>query len=273
MNRKEFPNTTFIAGMLLSTFFYALQVQAASVGNRVSSSISNSAFSTLKQLSFNASSDDFAGDERPGNRTSGGSRGSCLDQLIALVPGSGEIPVGEATCEPPSSSLLAQTVDDTPTFWFYVPAYSQSSSQPSTVAEFVLLDKNGQILQTEQITLTETSGIVAVPLTQPLDLNQPYQWIFSILINSRNPSQNPTVNGWVQRVEPNLALSNDLAQASSESAQIAAYANHGVWYDALTQLAMRRQADPDNPALVTDWHDLLSSVGLRAIADAPLLNQ
>ncbi|HEY9623877.1 MAG TPA: DUF928 domain-containing protein [Crinalium sp.] len=270
MTRKNF-NTTFTIGMLCLTLVGAFPVQAIPSSNLGFSDSSNPALSTVKQLSLNASSDDFAGDERPGSRTSGGSRGPCLDQVIALVPGTGDIPIEETLCETPSSSLLTRTVDDTPTFWFYVPASSRFNAQVGTVAEFVLLDKNGQAIQTRQIPLSNASGIVSVQLTHALELNQSYQWMFSILLNSRNPSQNPAVDGWVRRIDPNPALSNDLAQATSDVERIAAYAHHGIWQDALTDLAALRQTDPNNTALMTDWHDLLNSVGLGAIADAPFL--
>jgi hypothetical protein len=269
---KDFCTIGFIAGMLLSMLICPLQVQAAPISHEEFSTISNPTFSRLKELVFNASSDDFAGDERPGNRTSGGSRGPCLDQLIVLVPGTEAISVEADTCETQSNSLPVRTLDDTPTFWFYIPAPSQASSRSSIEAEFVLLDKDGQILHSEQMALPETNGIVAVHLTQSLALNQSYQWIFSILINSRNPSQNPTVDGWVRRVEVDPALNYDLAQATTESARITTYANHGIWQDALTALALLRQTEPNNPALLTDWNDLLNSVGLGAIANVPLLD-
>ncbi len=293
-------NSAFLIGVLLSTFCHTPQVQAQSVltpsvSNSFSNSISkrdlnrgleaiaSSSQPTPKSLTFNASSDDFSGDERPGNRTSGGSRGPCLEQLIALVPGIEEISTVENSCATPSRSLATQTVDDTPSFWFYLPALSGLMAQPavqgtvphSTTAEFVLFDQNGDILYTESIELTQTaekSGIIAVQPSEPLALNQSYRWAFSIVVNTRNPSQNPTVEGWVRRVEPSPELSRDLDQSTLVTSRIAAYANRGIWQEALTELALLRRADPDDAALLSDWHDLLNSVGLGAIANAPFLN-
>lgn len=270
LQTKPVFNITGLLGTLLSTFLCGIPVQAFPGSHAATLSTANPAFSSWKQLTFNAHPGDFAGDERPGGRTSGGSRGACLEQLIALVPGTDAIPVGAGTCETPSESLPTRTVHDTPTLWFYVPTPPASSAQPGAIVEFVLLDQTGQIQYTKPITVAETPGIVAVQ-TPSLQRNQSYQWVFSLLINARNPSQNPTVDGWVLRIEPDAALSQDLAQATSPQERIAAYASHGVWQDALTQLALLRQADPENPALLAAWHELLDSVGLGAIADAPLL--
>lgn len=308
-------SSVFCIGVLLSTVCHASQVQAQAVLNasgsdRVSSHVSGKSLNsgleaiasssqpTTKGLTFNASSDDFSGEERSGNRTSGGSRGPderlgdrlpgaarnpCLGQLIALVPGLEENSAVEESCTTPSPSLATQTINETPSFWFYLPALAELMAQPALegtvpanpTAEFVLFDQNGDVLYTQSIDLTqtaETSGIVAVQPSYRLSLNQSYRWVFSIVVNTRNPSQNPTVEGWVHRVEPSPEWSHELAQSASASSRIAAYANRGIWQEALTELALLRRDNPDDAALLRDWRDLLSSVGLGAIADAPLLS-
>jgi hypothetical protein len=224
--------------------------------------------SSTKQLSFNSVLEEFAGDRRPRHRTSGGSRGPCLNQLIALVPGSEQIEMHEGTCSARSVSLVSLTVDASPTFWFYIPQPPQSG----TPAEFVLLDENQQPILIEQVTLPAVAGIVAIPLSQPLAANRSYAWGFSISVNPRSSSQNPRVEGIVRRIAPTAGLSTQLQTLTSPQEQAAIYAEHGIWHDALTMLAEQRLAAPNNTTLITDWSHFLDSAGLGAIATAPFLD-
>lgn len=265
MIMKKPPLCLLVIAGIASTLFCAVQIGQNPVQAQ-NSQAQNVA--TSKPLAFNASPEDFAGRRRPRHRTSGGSRGPCSNQLIALVPGSETVESHEGICTTRSISWLTLTIADSPTFWFYIP----QSSNSETPAEFALLDQNHQPIFTEQITLPATSGIISLPLTQPLEMNQSYQWVFSILANPRNPSQNPKVEGLVKRVEPGARLSNQLQQATSQQEKIAIYANHGIWHDALTALAEQHFITLDSPTLMNDWSDFLKSVGLGEIAHVPLLD-
>ena len=224
----------------------------------------------IESLSFNSSQPDgFEDTGRPANQTSTGSRssGSCLSRLIALVPGSEPLTTQPEGCSAPDS-LLALTLDDAPTFWFYVPPEQLSSV---VYTEFVLLDENQRPLYRERIVLSGESGIIGVQLTQPLEVNRLHRWTFQILMTDE-PSRDPVVEGFVKRIEPDTTLSNQLITATSPQERIRIYANHGVWHDTLTELAEWRRAHPSDANLESDWTNLLTSVGLEAIANAPLLN-
>ena len=47
------------------------------------------------------------------------------------------------------------------------------------------------------------------------------------------------------------------------------YGSAGVWFDALTTLALLRDQEPENYTAV--WKEFLASVGLEAIASEPLM--
>ncbi|NES45987.1 DUF928 domain-containing protein [Moorena sp. SIO2C4] len=205
---------------------------------------------------------DFDDVGRPPKRTSGGSRGLCSDQLIAIVPGSSEIVEATGNCSNDSNSSLALTLAESPTFWFYVP---EQSTRELTV-EFVLLNQNQQAVLVKSITLSGTPGIVRVRLNQPLQTDQLYRWQFSVLVNPQNPSGNPTVEGLVKRITADSTLSSKLNAATSPRDRIAIYASHGIWHDAMTALAQLRSKKPEDSRLERDWEDFLGSVGLRAIA-------
>jgi hypothetical protein len=195
-----------------------------------------------------------------------GTRGPCSGQLTALVPGGEQnVAQGEA-CIPDSSRTL--TLAEFPTFWFYVPEQTRSGIP----AELALLDENRRLIAREQITLTGESGIIGVRLSQPLATNQSYRWNFTLFsVDPQRPSKNPMVEGFIRRIEPNnypelSGLSNQLEAATPEQ-QITLYITNGIWHDALTTLAELHRANPNS-----SWAELLNSVGLGAIADAPLLN-
>ncbi|WP_424097174.1 DUF928 domain-containing protein [Moorena producens] len=204
---------------------------------------------------------------RPPKRTSGGSRGLCSDQLIAIVPGSSEIVEATGNCSNDSKSFLALTLAESPSFWFYVP----KQSTPELTVEFVLLDHNQHSLLQETIRLSGTPGIVRVPLSKPLETDQVYRWQFSVVVNRRR-SGNPKVEGLVKRIIPDSTLSSKLKAATSPRERIAVYASHGIWHDAMTALAELRYQKPDDLRLERDWQDFLGSVGLRAIAVKPLVD-
>ncbi|WP_287314015.1 DUF928 domain-containing protein [Moorena sp. SIO1G6] len=211
---------------------------------------------------------DFDDVGRPPKRTSGGARGLCSDQLIAIVPGSSEIVEATGNCSNDSNSSLALTLAESPTFWFYVP---EQSTRELTV-EFVLLNQNQQAVLVKSITLSGTPGIVRVRLNQPLQTDQLYRWQFSVLVNPQNPSGNPTVEGLVKRITADSTLSSKLNAATSPRDRIAIYASHGIWHDAMTALAQLRSQKPEDSRLERDWEDFLGSVGLRAIAVKPLVD-
>lgn len=218
----------------------------------------------LNQLLFNAPDDGFESEGRPPSRTSAGSRNSCLDLLIALVPGRDTVRVDNNDCGGYSASLMALTVSAQPTLWFYLPESVRGGS-----AELVLLDTNQQATFVQPVTIGDAQGIIRVALNQPLEIERPYHWVFSV--EGRNNTAEPLfVEGFIQRVAPNTTLAAALTSAPSKPEQMALYAEHGIWHDALTLLLDLRRAAPTDTVLANQWTSFIESVGLGAIADAPV---
>jgi Domain of Unknown Function (DUF928) len=207
----------------------------------------------------------FEGDGQPGGtRRSGGSRGNCsinenLPPLTALIPERDlELPVEENT-----KSVFGKTVDGHPTFWFYVP-YNASSEMYAT---FVLLDGEKPVLEKPlSISLSGTPGLVSITLpasATELEIDKDYRWFFELECDAENPSENPRVDGWVQRVAPIPGIEPD---------DYIAYADRGIWYNALTPLARMRQQDGQNATLQKDWEDLLKAVELESFIDVSVVD-
>ncbi|WNZ23512.1 DUF928 domain-containing protein [Leptolyngbya sp. NK1-12] len=190
----------------------------------------------------------------PGRREGGGTRGECLVQqpaLTALMP----------------NTNLGLTVAEHPSFFWYIP------QNGAAAGEFVLLDQtNAEVYKT--IVPVSQAGVVSVSLpadgsVPALEVGQSYRWYFSLICDPLDRSADVFTSGWIKRVEPSPSLTQKLAAATAEE-QPKIYAEAGIWYEALSTLVQLRQAQPQNPALVSQWQTLLASVGLEQIADQPL---
>lgn len=221
--------------------------------------------SKLQPISYSKSdpADGFTGSGSPDRRSSGGSRGSCDDLLVALVPGDRALAVSEAGCNLPSGSTLALTATDTPVFWFHVPA----QAAPVT-GEFALLDENQIALAVETVSLPQQAGIVGIQVDASLDVDRTYRWVFSLLAHPRNPSENPRVSGRLSRITTAPNLLTELDSVENERDRALLWIDEGIWHDALTAVANLRQTE--SAMAEQDWQDFLGSAGLGAIADAPI---
>lgn len=229
---------------------------------------------------------DLSDRRRPDGRSRGGaSRGGCdlpeeQEPLTALVPSTvvspdpapdlalenptpTELPLNDATYE----VVLSLTTKPHPDFWFYVPYQLDGDLD----LEFVLQDEMGNTLyQSRFAPVFEHPGIISVALSEttlPLALETPYRWF---LVAYCEPSSPTFVEGWIQRVELNEAVQEQLAQASpSEQANL--YATHGIWQDALMTLGTLYRQHPDSVDARAEWMALLKSAGLGKVATEDLL--
>ncbi|MBW4553732.1 MAG: DUF928 domain-containing protein [Aphanocapsa sp. GSE-SYN-MK-11-07L] len=194
---------------------------------------------------------------RPGNREGAATRSACLsaNTLTALVP----------------LSNLGLTTEGFPTFYWYVP-------QNNCLAEFRLVEvdptnNNETVIYLSRMDLSGAARVVGLSLPKdgsvlPLKVGKEYFWDIGLvaLTSAGDPPSN-FVKGWVKRVEPSASLAAALQTAKGID-RYEAYANAGLWYDALNTLVQLRQATPNNSALNQAWSELLNSdaVELQAIA-------
>jgi tetratricopeptide (TPR) repeat protein len=192
----------------------------------------------------------------PRRRISAGSRGgnSCTssnESIIALAP-----------LEDPQI-----TTSSSPTLFFYVP---QTNAQ---ALELVLQDENQEVISKATFKTPAKSGIVSVILansTPEIKVGKTYRWFFSVVCDQKERSRDLVVQGSIVRLTPDKKLERDLASSNiRERANI--YASSGSFTDALTNLAELIRQRPNDTELKTDWQDLLRSVNLGAITDAPLI--
>lgn len=187
----------------------------------------------------------------------GATRGFCLAE-------SDRIPVSLV----PVKQNLGVTLAAHPSFFFYVP-----ESRAKT-AHFLLLTDEGQtIVFEEKIALPQKSGIVQYDLPEAapaLEVGKSYHWYITLTCDDTGPSGNPSIEGWVERVE-DVALTKRL-EKTAQSVRPEIYAQSGIWHESLKSLAELQRQSPENTKVRADWRNLLQSVGLDAIANEPLAN-
>lgn len=178
------------------------------------------------------------------DRTAGaGTRGAF--PLIALSP----------------TNNIVTTVSGNPTLFAYIP---KTRAQE---AEFAVYDEEGNTVYQEQLALPETSGIVKLSLPEEicLQVGKDYTWEVTMISDPENPDWNPSLQGWIQRTELNPDLEARLEDADPlEKAEL--YAQASIWSEAINILAQLRDTHPE------EWEELLSSVNLGELAQAPLVD-
>jgi hypothetical protein len=136
------------------------------------------------------------------------------------------------------------TANAQPNFWIYIPTTSKGEINP---AEFMMqyADDTDALERPVSFSLPDSGGIVSFKIPEDtkspngdelFKLNQEYHWYFSIICNSRRPSRNLSIDGWVKRVSLNPLHATQL-QALPERKRIEFYASENLWYETLTSTA------------------------------------
>lgn len=159
------------------------------------------------------------------------------------------------------------TLSERPTILVYVPASTAKT------AIFSLKDEAGTVLYQTTLTVAGKMGIMPIQLpanAPPLAIAKHYQWFLAFKVDDILSPSTPYVDGWIQRIQPQTEVIAALQQTDPLQ-QATTFGKHGIWYDCVATLASLRATHPHDPALATQWAELLASVGLRAIADMPIL--
>ncbi|NJN88176.1 MAG: DUF928 domain-containing protein [Leptolyngbyaceae cyanobacterium SL_7_1] len=199
-----------------------------------------------------------------------GSRGDCLvnNRLRALTP----FPYGTS-----EEATLELTTAAYPTLFIYVPAFDQAA-QGLELTIMRVTPTGEEELYTKSFALPAEAGIVGLTPTQadvpPLRVGERYHWYVSMVchsLGSVDQSGNAIADGWMERVTVDPTLQSRLDTADPlERADL--YAQAGIWQDTLIILAELRRTQPNDEILRVIWQELLQSVGLRSIAEAPVLD-
>lgn len=206
---------------------------------------------SLVPFTASAQEPDFSDTGRPSDTRDAGSRGGCPlteRSLTALVP---------------TTAGGGWTTQIYPTVWVYIPFTLTATDS----VRFVLRDDQGnEVYQTQMVGNQVPSGLISVSTTSPLEVGKQYQWHFMVYCGELADLPN-VASGWIQRVELDSTVSNQIQQAAPQQ-RSALYAENLVWYDALTILGEQQRTNPGDRVLTTRWSNLLQlpSVGLDNFA-------
>ncbi|MDZ8264370.1 DUF928 domain-containing protein [Nostoc sp. ChiQUE01b] len=193
---------------------------------------------------------------KPPASAGGSTRGSsCLTGKKLIIP-----------LIPPDK--LGLTFAQHPTFFWYIPPSKLKT------AKFLLLTEDQNVFYETSFTLPNKPGIISfkLPDSAPtLTVGKTYHWYLTIVCDHQDNSENPTVEGWVERTQPGATLSQALAKANLYKLPTI-YAEAGIWHEALTSLVQLRRTEPNNFKAKLDWRQFFKSVGLSAIASEPLID-
>jgi len=92
-----------------------------------------------------------------------------------------------------------------------------------------------------------------------------YQWFVAVVHNPNQRSHDVLAGGTIKLI-PDAAAVQARIQQTSQAQRPAAYAEAGIWYDAIDQLSRQISADRNNQQLRAQRATLLEQVGLREAA-------
>jgi hypothetical protein len=248
----------------ISNISYPLQLQALPLNHHLAS---------VKFIPPPPPPDRSAAGSRSGAASRGCNAGN--QTVTALVPTYQQTLNQGKQAVVPITQVWGLTNAEHPYFFFFVPYNASSISN----IEFVLQEQTNNKSKTLYRTVLippESPGIISVylpPSQASLQVGKMYHWFLKVRVqcDQKQPLKLDYADGWVQRVNQNSTLTQQLKQAELQQ-KVTLYAANGVWYDALMSLADLRLSNPKNETLLTKWTALLHSVGLEEIAHQPLIN-
>lgn len=161
---------------------------------------------------------------------------------------------------PSSLGLRALVRDDNygstnsphPVFYFFTSYTNNLGNGETGVAALMLIDDSTYQLfdQPLIVELPETPGIVRVEIPEsmpPLQPRRSYRWSLMVICDEQEPSRNPFVEGWIERVNPN---------APQEEPN---------WHEEIDLLVSSRRERSE------EWLAFLEIYGLEALVETPVI--
>lgn len=196
--------------------------------------------------------------DKPKTSQAGASRGigKCLQQAENVdLPFSPLLPISEQ----------ALTAASHPTVLAYLPQTSANK------ALFSWRDENNNEHYQTILPINNQGGVISLSLPEiapPLEIGTNYQWALAIMCDGQLHPDAPIIEGQIRRTALDAAIRDRLKTASPLEAAII-YGKAGIWYETVATLAQLKTAEPQNQNLASNWQDLLTSVGLEKISQAP----
>ena len=150
-----------------------------------------------------------------------------------------------------------------PTLYWY------AHSPVTAHIEFALIDETSidplLELETGKVKVTGVQHLNLADHNITLSPGVPYQWSVALIMDEDSRSTDVIASGVVELIEPNKEMKSRI-DASQGTDLVAAYANEGVWYDALDTISSMIDKSPADQQLIAIRATLLDQVGLQAVS-------
>ncbi len=183
-----------------------------------------------------------------GNRQPGGA----LSEELAICPAKSQ----NLTAVTPVN-VQGKTLSGHPTFWFYMPY----TADEVKLGEFSILNQaEDEHIYKTSFDLPNQPGFVSITLpadeARELEVGQYYHWYLTLsCVSSDGTESNLEIDGWVERV----------ASAPQD------YPSPEIWYDMVDGVAKQLQTVTASDDLRETWTELLKSVELCELTEAPVV--
>ncbi len=157
---------------------------------------------------------------------------------------------------------VAATISAHPTFFWYV-------SATSSPMMFALVEQGVAKPVWQDQLQPPKAGIVQVKLPSNLsglEVGKEYRWTVSLVCNQKRPSENTYAYAWIERVPITPKLQQKLAAVASKRELSLAYAQAGIWYDAITTIYNAGAAQTASKHDSDHLARLLNQIGLPKAA-------
>lgn len=159
------------------------------------------------------------------------------------------------------------TLSPYPTFWFYIPRSIKKVAQ----MRFVITElETGKKLYDRVIKDNKKSAImgIEVPHQQRYALTPAINYSWSLKVDCAETEGNSEIAlaGWLSRSVIDNQLKPQL-DATDEAKKYRVYLKHNLLYDALTEVAQNRIAEPNNIQVETAWNQLLAELGWQDLIE------
>ncbi|MFM2311218.1 MAG: hypothetical protein RLZZ04_494 [Cyanobacteriota bacterium] len=159
------------------------------------------------------------------------------------------------------------TLSPYPTFWFYVPQKMNKVAQ----MKFVITElETGKKIYDRVIQNDQKLSVIGIKAPQEKryalapEIN--YAWSLQVDCAGRNRESEIALAGWLSRSALDFQLKPQLA-AASKAEKYTIYLKHNLLYDALTEVAQNRIAEPDNLQMESAWNQLLAKLGWQDLIE------
>ncbi|HEY9824544.1 MAG TPA: DUF928 domain-containing protein [Stenomitos sp.] len=193
--------------------------------------------------------------QRPAGRQGAATRNDCVQNQFVFAPLVPRTNAGQTLAKRPTLYWYANHHSFT---WARFELYAAPNLQPTLTPLY---------RKTFKLQGNEPLHRIALPRdTVPaLTVGQDYLWQVTLICSSGGPDDDTAdgsqrmIRGWIRRVPPTAELQT---QISGFQRKYDGYAESGLWYDAIDNLAKRLRKHPQNAQFLSDWQDLVRETSL-----------